>query len=97
MFVPLLRAAWNATVVENDPILTTFGTEVGVHVESMGKFSYQKAFRLRGDLKTFPIHTAVITVDEGEVSNNGKHGLLIGWFRGLEGGCRGEGSKGRGT
>lgn len=64
------RAAWNASaVVEDDPILITFGNEVGVHVESMGKFSYQKAFRLRNDLKTFPIHTAVISVDEGEVGN----------------------------
>lgn len=60
--------AWNNSVVEeDDPILETFGREVGVHVESMGKFSYQKAFRLRGDLKTFPIHTAIISVDKGEV------------------------------
>eukprot|EP00903_Cladosiphon_okamuranus_P012007 g11274.t1 len=64
-----VKGSWNASaIVEHDPILTTFGNEVGVHVESMGKFSYQKAFRLRNDLKTFPIHTAVISVDEGEVT-----------------------------
>lgn len=63
-----LSAAWNASrVIEDDPILTTFGTEVGVHVESMGKYSFQKAFRLREEYKTFPIHTAIISVDEGEV------------------------------
>lgn len=64
----LLPAAWNASrAIEDDPILTTFGTEVGVHVESMGKYSFQKAFRLRQEEKTFPLHTAIISVDEGEV------------------------------
>lgn len=76
-------AAWNASaIVEDDPILTTFGNEVGVHVESMGKFSYQKAFRLRNDLKTFPIHTAVITVDEGKVGKGERATVFGGW------GCR---------
>lgn len=50
-----------------DPILTTFGNDVGVHVESNGKFSYQKAFRRLDRERTFPVFTAIITVDEGEV------------------------------
>ncbi|CAM9886257.1 unnamed protein product, partial [Ectocarpus sp. 4 AP-2014] len=63
-----VKGSWNASrVTEDDPILTTFGTEVGVHVESMGKYSFQKAFRLRQEEKTFPLHTAIISVDEGEV------------------------------
>eukprot|EP00904_Undaria_pinnatifida_P009121 jgi/Undpi1/5339/HiC_scaffold_2.g00620.m1 len=54
--------------VKGYPILTTFGEEVGVHVESMGKYSFQKGFRLNRQLRTFPIHTAIITVDQGEVT-----------------------------
>ncbi|CAN0422015.1 unnamed protein product, partial [Laminaria digitata] len=60
--------AWNSSTLLLDPILTTFGAEVGVHVESMGKYSFQKGFRLSGEGKTFPIHTAIITVDQGEVT-----------------------------
>ncbi|CAB1099068.1 unnamed protein product [Ectocarpus sp. CCAP 1310/34] len=64
-----VKGSWNASrVIEDDPILTTFGTEVGVHVESMGKYSFQKAFRLRQEEKTFPLHTAIISVEEGEVT-----------------------------
>lgn len=63
--------------MDDDPIMVTFGQEVGVHVESMGKFSYQKAFRLHKDAedpdesKTFPLHTAIIAVDKGEVRKDG--------------------------
>ena len=59
-----------------DPILTTFGEKVGVHVESMGKYSFQKGFRLREENKenkTSPIHTAIITVDEGEVRRGSQY------------------------
>ncbi|CAM9118509.1 unnamed protein product [Pylaiella littoralis] len=64
-----VKGSWNnSAVTQQDPILTTFGTEVGVHVESMGKYSFQRAFRLHEERKTFPIHTAIINVEQGEVT-----------------------------
>ncbi|CAM9927496.1 unnamed protein product [Ascophyllum nodosum] len=63
-----VSGSWNSSTNSLDPIVTTFGTEVGVHVESLGKYSFQKAFRLKSENKTFPLHTAIIAVHKGEVT-----------------------------
>lgn len=63
-----VKGSWNSSTIILDPLLTTFGTEVGVHVESLGKYSFQKAFRKADEEKTFPLHTAIIDVDQGEVT-----------------------------
>jgi hypothetical protein len=61
------EAPWTDTTTQSDALLSKYGDNIGIHVESAGVISYQKRFRSGPEGRTFSIFTAIINVDRGHV------------------------------
>ncbi|KAG5190305.1 hypothetical protein JKP88DRAFT_298901 [Tribonema minus] len=62
-------AEYAASGTQTDPLLQKYGKDVAFHVESNGVASFQKSFRQASLGITFPLFTAIINVDRGNITS----------------------------